>query len=147
MGRPRGITKRVESKMKVAAVMRAQGRTWREVAEALGYANERVAEKRCQRGADRELWRRLLKAAIQEWTEQMLEPLALDTLRKLMERVDSKNEMDRKLAEAAAHSVLGHAAKLRGMTIKLTGTVTREEVDAELIEDARRLANRAAEGK
>jgi hypothetical protein len=132
--------------MKVAAVMRAQGKTWAEVAEVVGYKTGKIAQDKCAR-PDRELWNRLLKEAIQEWTEQMLEPLALNTMKILMERVNNASEMDRKLAEAAAHSVLGHAAKLRGMTIKLTGTIAREEVDAELIEDARRLANRAAEGK
>jgi hypothetical protein len=137
---------RLKAKVEVAARMRAEGLAWDHIAARLGYAHG----KSCERNVverDRELWMTCFEAAVREWTQQMLEPLALETMRKLMAGADSSDVNEKKVAEAAAHSILGHAAKLRGMTIKLTGTVTREEVDADLIADARRLANRAAEGE
>lgn len=137
---------RMRARVEVAARMLARGESWGAVAERLGYKNRTSAEKICH-GRYREYFLEELDKQVREWVAEGMETQALGVMSKLMEGAESPEPELKKIAEAAAHSILGHAAKMRGTLVNLHHKVEIAHTDENLIAEARRTANAAAAGK
>ena len=118
-------------KVKKAAIMKAKGGTWDEVAAALSYSSGDTARHVLQR--DRDLWRQEYLNALDDYLAQDVEPIAVQMQLDLMKLAATNDLGDRRLAEAAAHSLLLHTAKLKTMRLEVAAKRAPQEADEELM--------------
>ena len=125
-----------------AARLKAEGATWDEVAVVLGYSSGNSAQHVLQR--DRDLWREEYLSAINEHLAQDVEPTALQVQLDLMKLATSDDPAEKRIAEAAAHSCLLHAAKLKTYRMEVTAKREPEKADEDLMQRLIESANVAA---
>ncbi len=139
------------TKVMSAALMRAKGKKWGEVADALGYSAPGSAWDLCKRRYKDQFAQAFHKIAKDYYLGEV-EPTAVATQMDIIRRY--KGSDDPKMLERvsrAAHSLMTHTSKIRKLTIKLETKNTheiaqadRERIDAmkNYIEDFMKMQNK-----
>jgi hypothetical protein len=122
-------------KVEVAALLKAQGKTWKEIGKALGYSSGDSAAKTLRDNRGGELWMEAYLAALDNVLRQDVEPETVEALREIIAKCKhSRDSRMVKNAQAAGHTLLMHCGRLRTARLEL---ITKKQVqaDSQLIEE------------
>lgn len=134
----------VMRKMQAAAQCRARCEGWTFIAKSLRYRNAAAAQHALATKHPT-LWTEELVQAIEEYIRDEVEPLAVQVQVGMMA---FENALDptgaAKVRQAAAHSLLAHAAKMRAQRVDINIKKAPEKADEELMRVLTEAASTAA---
>ncbi len=137
----------MDTKIQIAANLKAAGYTWKQVGRVLGYA-EGTSVGYMFRDKHREKWMRAYKNALDHYLLEELEPASILMLKQIALKWHDESDAGKVgIAQRALKTLLKHTEKLRADLVEVKANVEHSEADNELVQTVRTQLDRIADSE